>query len=162
LRVIFLDFDGVLNGLTRNTGRCDATVGEYGSPIWCAEQIDSGLVEQLNKIVEATGAVVVISSSWRNAHHLNKLREMLKVAGFRGSIIGDTPRLHRTPDGVPKHRHDEIQMWLDAVGDAVESFVILDDWDMGYLGHRLVRSSVYKGLEAQHVTRAIHLLRRPV
>ncbi len=158
MKVVFLDFDGVLNGTVENKGERGG-LAEFGTALWCSEQIDEALVERLNAIVEATDAVVVISSSWRNVHPLNKLRQMLYIAGFRGSVIGDTPRLHRRPDGVPQHREHEIQAWLDAAGSGVTSFVILDDLDMGFLGERLVRTPVQFGLDDDHVIQAIDLLR---
>ena len=158
MKVLFLDFDGVLNGCAENMGSLDPRVAEPETELWCAEQIDHGHVERLNEIVDATGAVVVLSTSWRNVHPLNRLRGMLQLAGFRGFILGDTPRLHRTPDGEERHREHEIEMWLEAAGDAVESYVTLDDWNMGHLRHRLVQCTVQIGIQPEQVARAIELL----
>lgn len=62
MKVIFLDIDGVLN--TARTFRRQHKIwketGERGL------EIDEFRVFYLQKIVEQTGAIIVLSSSWRN------------------------------------------------------------------------------------------------
>ena len=62
MRIVFLDFDGVLNSHAYFNARTEKfeDVGEAG-------ELDPTAVERLNRIIDATGALVVVSSSWRYA-----------------------------------------------------------------------------------------------
>ena len=94
MRVVFLDFDGVLNSqpfLVTESVNGYETIGE-------ASALDPANVEHLNAIVRETGAVVVISSSWRHGRKLSDLRTMLESRGFVGQVLG------RTPDFVPSKK----------------------------------------------------------
>src|SRR5690242_11976692 len=96
MKVVFLDFDGVVNGLETS---------EPPSPIHPLLYLCPPLVERVNQIVERTGALVVLSTSWRTrAHHsassathvsLDELREALRIAGFRHDVHDVTPDLAR-------------------------------------------------------------------
>ena len=162
MRVVFLDFDGVLNSqpfLVTESVKGYETIGE-------ASSLDPANVEHLNTIVRETGAVVVISSSWRHGRKLSDLRTMLESRGFVGQVLG------RTPDFVPSkkpgdwrtcgERGDEIQEWLDGAslyGIEVESFVILDDnTDMAHLKDRLVQTYMDCGLTDFYAQKAIKML----
>ena len=156
MKVVFLDFDGVLNHAKHfddlRTGRVIADCLDDD------ESFDKVAVERVNVIVERTGADVVVSSSWRCMFELSDICDILKRHGFRGRVIGATPRLHRTPDGEARVRGHEIQSWLDEHPD-VEAFVILDDdSDMAHLIPKLVKTSFETGLQDEHVERAIRML----
>ena len=61
-KIIFLDFDGVLNiehyqGLLQNQGK--SWQDEYGAIF------DPNAVKQLKRIIDATGADIVVESSWK-------------------------------------------------------------------------------------------------
>jgi hypothetical protein len=120
-------------------------------------------VEQLNRITEATGAVIVVSSTWR-ADGITKTRERLSEWGVKADCIALTPYCNeRDPatglfKGVPRGR--EIQKWLDDYDrHEVESFVILDDdSDMEHLLPRLVHTPFEEGLTEAHADRAIAML----
>ena len=167
-RVVFLDFDGVLNSLAYIKARGRASVP--GDP---AHSIDPAAIAYLNEIVQRSGAVVVISSSWREMMPLDGLRQLLARRGFVGMIVGKTPslssmpripsaagKLIAPPEGVDIafERGHEIQAWIDVHGP-VESFVILDDHnDMVHLMSRLVQTHYDDGLQARHIPRALSLL----
>lgn len=115
LRVIFLDIDGVLS--------------HYKSR-W---NIDPQKVALLEKILKSTGAKIVVSSSWRVGCRDGKdfvdkmfstwrseLSSQKRDSLFIESIIDVT-------DHMGRERGDEIQRWLDAHEDEVETYVILDD-----------------------------------
>lgn len=144
MKIIFLDIDGVLNSgeyVRKNNIR-----GLMGT-----EGIDPEAVTRLNQIVEATGAVVVVSSSWRFGTPLPTLDHYLTKRGFLGYIIGATPVL-------PSERGDEIGLWLRAV-PVVDKFVIIDDdADMGNLMDHLIKTSWETGLQDEHVDMAIKIL----
>ena len=77
--VIFLDFDGVLN-----TEQYQAWLAIEGKPkkdAW-GPLFDPRAVANLQKIVEATDARIVISSSWRYIPTLGSLRMMWEVRGL--------------------------------------------------------------------------------
>lgn len=170
MKPLFLDFDGVLNSAEWQAKQ----VKRDGSFLRrSSDELDPQAVARLNKIIAATGAKVVVSSTWRLLHTRRELMGFLVAAGFRGEIIGMTPRLHVSPYMPTERavcRGDEIQQWLDwewertnlnqdVPGDQVESFVILDDdGDMDFLWPELVQTHFATGLQDEHVARAIEIL----
>lgn len=115
------------------------------------ERFDEKAVARLQRLVEATDAKIVISSTWRLLHSLSDIRGLLDKHGFKGNVIDKTPRI---PDGV---RGGEIQSWLE--GKNVDSFVILDDDDdMEPLMDKLVQTDFESGLQDEHVERAVEML----
>ena len=120
MKVIFLDLDGVLNSRAydrkRNWDELTA--------------IDETRLPILKSIVEATGAKIVFSSTWRV--HWNK---DLKECDGDGVYIVETfakfglEIYDKTPDlGLYAERRDEIKSWLEGAGEEIESFVIIDDY----------------------------------
>lgn len=155
MRVLFLDFDGVLNSMRYDRERDMAT----------NTNIDESRLPLLKQIVEATQAKIVLSTSWR--HHWNKnvsdcddvglwMNNVFEKYGME--IYGKTPQLH-----FGAGRKAEVLSWLEFPPEKVESFVILDDYALGWeeLGARLVKTSQYigRGLEREHVEKAIKILR---
>lgn len=157
MRVIFLDFDGVLN----STDYFEGMHTDLG-PAWQDGEdkvLDGVAIERLNRIVERTGAKVVVSSAWRLGRTARRLQRLLAGRGFEGEVIGVTERIWLdTPDRSERERGEEIAEWLGR-HPAVELFVILDDdSDMGHLRHRLVRTSHDHGLLDEHVEQAVAML----
>lgn len=115
--------------------------------------IDIKAVAILNRIIQATDAEVVISSSWRIATSLEAITKLLNKKGFVGNVIGSTPIL-----GL--RRGLEIQAWIDArVPSPDSTWAILDDdSDMEHLQHLLVKTTFQKGLQVKHVRPTIKLL----
>lgn len=153
MKIIFLDFDGVLNSHWYML----EFPKEWNSGMAVEGQIDPESVALVNKIVEDTGAVVVISSAWRLVRSLDDLTRMLANKGFKGEVIGITPDLAH----LGKRRGDEIQEWIDTspLKDQIESFVILDDnSDMVHLTDKLVLTGYTVGIEEHHVEKAIEIL----
>lgn len=153
MKIVFLDFDGVLNSHWYML----EFPREWNSGMAVEGQIDPESIELVNKIVEATGAVVVISSAWRLIRPVEQLTTMLKNKGFKGEVIGITPDLAH----LDKRRGDEIQEWIGTspLKDQIESFVILDDnSDMVHLTDRLVLTGYTVGIEEHHVEKAIKIL----
>lgn len=151
MRVIFLDIDGCLN----DSFTVDRTPdGFYG--------IEAEKVERLNRIISATGAKVVVSSSWRIMHTLPEIEEFLREKGFSGEIVGMTPVGKKAPWESMRDRGDEILAWLMG-NEAVESFVILDDADCDpFEEDRHVRTDWESGLDETVVARAIEVLNVPI
>lgn len=114
MKVIFLDVDGVLNHASSNALY---SLGGYNYM-----GIEPEKVALLNKIVEATGAHVVLSSAWRTMMNVQDFQSYMDSLGFVGQVIGAT-------DVLRGHiRGDEIERWLtDWPGEPVNSYVIIDD-----------------------------------
>jgi len=112
-KIIFLDFDGVLN--------CNTTKDLVTFPPWGAifRGLDDDKVQLVSKLAEVTGAKVVISSTWRLHFSIAELKDILAKRGFTADVVGETPHSH-------KERGDEIQDWIEENGKP-EAFVVLDD-----------------------------------
>lgn len=170
--IIFLDIDGVLNS-TESLLRADKDTpttlemefllklsSSYykGYPLGVLTTDLLGLktecVANLNTILEASEASVVVSSSWRFCHTIRGLQKLLEFRGFRGRLIGSTPvNLIGMPRGV------EIQTWMD-LNPEVKRIVILDDnADMAHLRRFLVQTNEKKGLTRANAMRAISIIK---
>lgn len=178
VRILFLDFDGVLNSadwMKRRPSK-EEFAGEFGiSPEQydhdhrALRSIDPDAVAALDTIVRLSGARVVVSSTWRTMYALPKLEWMLRQRGFTHVLLGTTPDASavRARDDRRISRGEEITKWLAVllghdlghtpVGVAesmvnVEDIVIIDDEsDMDALAPRLYQTDVDVGLRAEHV-----------
>jgi len=153
MKVIFLDIDGVLNNkdiTCFHKGR----PGEYAYGVFTGEDyFDPKCVACLNKIIQVTGAKLVISSSWRLLFDIETLSGFFVSQKIEGKIIDYTDRFGG-------ERGHEIQAWLTAHPE-VESFVILDDdSDMAHLLPYHIKTGWEKGLEEHHVNVAIDMLNK--
>lgn len=152
MKLIFLDFDGVLNNRDWLSRRSN------GAPLRDHEMIDPKAVAILNRIISETGADVVISSTWRILSTLGELREFLEQAGFRGNILGVTPRDYDTG-----YRGNEIQKWInDNVLDTnvLRITILDDDSDMEHLTKFLVNTDFEVGLTDADADVAIEMLNK--
>ena len=131
-RILFLDIDGVLNTkwwytqMDRNSPR-----DQYGYAF------DPKAVANLKRIVEETGADIVISSSWKS-FGFSELEEMWTDRGLPGKLIGVTPNsvsdkllLDADIDSIELFhiRGEEIKEWLTKHGKHVSNYAIIDDMD---------------------------------
>lgn len=157
-RVVFLDIDGVLNSVRYVKAR--GPRGELANDLeYWDLNIDPEAVASLNEIVKASGADVVISSSWRRMLGLADIRGCLKRRGFLGRVVDRTPEINcRIRNSVIERaaiRGDEVQAWLEDNRD-VADFCILDDGnDMGELSDHLVLIDAENGLGPKHVAPAL-------
>lgn len=164
MRIIFLDFDGVLNNLVSRQHRPPSTNIENPDEIW-----DTNCVECLNAILRATGAKIVVSSNWRHDHSPGELFTMLKGMGVDyDQHIAVTPTWKTSGRNILNaygSRAEEIRAFLSA-NRHVSNFVILDDgYGQGYeietdpvLCDHFVNTSDDYGLLPYHVDRAIEIL----
>ncbi len=104
-RVIFLDIDGVLN--------CKQTRNPRKLPY----VVDPRLLARLKRVVDQTGADVVLSSTWR-----------YDPAGCFSAKHWGIPFIDVLPDMPDKPRRDEILAWLGTRQD-IKRFAVLDDED---------------------------------
>lgn len=143
-RIVFLDFDGVLNS--------EHSTKQLGTRY----RFERSNVAALNDVLRLSEALIVITSSWRESWTLRENAEFLERDGvLPGRVVGKTPMLER-------ERGLEIEAWLRSAPYSVTSFVILDDRDdMAMHQERLIRVSPQVGLNLEHAQRAIELLAIP-
>jgi len=158
--VLFLDVDGVLNSgpwLMKETKESQEFHLRRDIP-QAATDIDPEAIARLQRIVDATGAKIVLSISWRYMYKPLKFIELLRAHKFVGDVIGATPLTENVPGR--KCRGDEVAMWLKENSFLdIKKFVILDDdQHFGDLEHRLVRTSFERGLTDLDVEAAIALM----
>ena len=154
MKVIFLDFDGVLNSAQYDRER-DWTKNT---------NIDETRMPLLKEIVDATQAKIVLTTTWRT--HWNKnpndcdevgvwMNDLFARYGL--GIYGKTPQLR-----FGATRKEEVLSWLEFPPEEIESFVILDDYGFGWgeLSAYFVKTSprLGRGLEQSHVLQAIEIL----
>jgi hypothetical protein len=149
--VVFLDFDGVLNGKDTR---------EAPSPFHKGLFLNPECVERANRICERAGAVVVLTTSWRARTDETgcrvDVRAALRDAGFRGRVIGATPAFADWPTTFTPRRN-EIQRWLAEYG--ARAYVVLDDHDDASIFGQFVRCDTRVGLTDADVEAAIGILR---
>ena len=158
----FLDIDGVLNShkyLQRLVGVIPKRFDERDEMM-----LDPSKIALLNDLTKRHDVKWVLSSSWRLAHSLERMRALLRARGFEGELIDRTPDIGVSTTGVivvsPERGH-EIQAWLNA--HPVKAFVILDDSsDMAHLAPHLVQTTYDEGLEPEHIERASQHLRAQI
>jgi len=134
-KILFLDIDGVLNSketVTRSS-RCKSIIG-----------IDPYLVSIFNRIIFATDAEIVLSSTWRKS---KSSRDEIRKRVM--------PFIDVTPDIYDKYavRGDEVEAWLTKnIGGLEErkkanlKYAILDDDSDFYIWQPLFKSTWEKGL----------------
>lgn len=127
-KVLFLDFDGVLNTCWWER---KIPIDKYGYAF------DPNAVANLAKIIVESGADIVVSSTWKFMG-LSEMQEMWEERSLPGKIIDITP--NTVSDEVLLYadlehmeltpiRGMEIKEWLDSKGKKVSRYAILDDMD---------------------------------
>ena len=162
-KVLFLDIDGVLNTGWWYT-QMDRTTpkDKYGYAF------DPRSVANLKKIVDETGADIVISSSWKS-FGLSELEDMWQDRGLPGKLIGITPNsvsdemlLNADLDHMELFsiRGMEIKEWLDKHGKKVSHYVIIDDMDNFLLDQKFhfVQTDPEVGITEEDANIAIKIL----
>ncbi len=158
MKVVFLDIDGVLNSRIYDLERTAEN----------DQNIDESRLPLLARIIEETGAVIVLSSTWRvdwepNPEDCNFIgKELHDIFGRHGIQFYDKTGENKEQIDSNRKRVKEIREWLEAHAGEVERFVILDDIFGGWgdLEEHLVHTDYFKkrGLEEEHVEKAIAIL----
>lgn len=115
MKVIFLDFDGVLT--TQRT--CVA----FDSGWWMTP--DPVAIALINNLCKFSGAEIVVSSTWREVYGFATIKLYLQSHGISHEF------LHKdwaTPSLKGSQRGEEIKLWLDN-NPTVSAFLIIDDND---------------------------------
>ncbi len=135
MKIIFLDFDGVLNSLQsfkywdkkrnqqdweKDLRDAQVSLLEYMADEFCPICVNN--VEEL--IIRTPGVKIVVSSSWRVGRTIEDLKQILKFSPTIGDAIIDvTESLH-------SKRGNEIQKWLDEHPEVTDYVILDDDSDM--------------------------------
>lgn len=161
MKAIFLDVDGVLNCSTSKSYCHDDICGVITG-------IDSDKVKRLAKIVEATGAKIILSSDWKDGwskyytsskpSHAKYLDNHLYKKG-KLTIKDKTPNTNKGS----WYRGEEILTYLKSHPD-ITDYVILDDtffedFSTKEIEEHLVLTNAEVGLTDGDVERAIRILR---
>ena len=119
MKVIFLDIDGVL--VTRNSIKYQY----LNFPDDTSIQFGKKAIKNLNKLIRLTKAKIVISSTWRLFHSLEKLQNIFEEQNIKGKIISTTSVEKATiEEDIP--RGQKIADWLEQHPE-VKQYVIIDD-----------------------------------
>lgn len=160
-KILFLDVDGVINPLINIRIKKLNRLPTSSYYI----QLPGDKLYMLRKIIDRTGAKIVLSSSWRIGFNRATMEPSPSVVNLANqlsrygmSIYGYTP-LH--PE---RHRGTEISMWLNTYKDRngyIPNYIVIDDElsdiiDM-HRGH-CVKTMSLIGLQEEQVNIAISLL----
>src|SRR5690349_21132946 len=105
MKIIFLDIDGVLN--------CKQTANPRKFPFI----VDPVLLARLRRLLELTGAEIVLTSNWR-----------FDPVGMLAVKYYEVPFVDTTPDEGSPPRCQPIFDWLKS-HPKVERFIVIDDED---------------------------------
>lgn len=147
-KLIFLDVDGVLN----STKFAVKMLEEDNVRIYAEDLLDPHSLRLLKRLVDETGALLILSSSWRKIPESR--RNLERQLEQHGMWIADS-----TPCKGGE-RGDEITAWFSMIPSAQKCrYVILDDdSDMTVHMKHLVQTSFDTGLTREHVDKAIKIL----
>lgn len=166
MKIIFLDFDGVLipynfmylNTITRRLEAANKnlhfadmllktkTMDQYG------RLFESNSVGYLNLIIQKTNAKIVIISDWRRGG-LDLLKQMWEYRQLPGEIIDITDINH-------KSRTEQINDYLNDHND-IDNYVIIDDEPSLYIPqpHRVFIDS-YIGIGKKEYLKTLDILNK--
>ena len=147
MKAIFLDFDGVI------------TI----PPCW---YIKAGKLKWIKKIVDETGAKIVVSSSWRASNIEDTINKVIgrpkrgpqnkMLCWFVDNLYDVTPWV-----GLGGGRGGQIQKYLNEHPE-IENYVIIDDdndmWDSQL--YHFVQTNFEDGITETEANRAIKVLNR--
>ncbi len=158
MRVLFLDFDGVLNtlDLIRSSHQSSKGKAESGDTRWLS-MLCPNRVAILDLLCKRASCKVVVSSSWRVLHSKEKLQFLLEKKGFTGEITDVTP-----PREYGEQRGNVIQRWMESYreenpGVALNVVILDDNSDMAHLSYRLVQTKTNEGITHGHIEKALKL-----
>ena len=158
MKVIFLDIDGVLNCSTTEDHAPGGAIG-----------IERRCVKALRLIVEATGAKIVLTSTWKEEWSPYYERCSPDVIYLMQELAKEGLTIFSKTEDDIKHRGKGISDWLacfgpDVSGDVPDWVVLDDEVFIDYNEYTYVMSHLVKtaygggGLTDELATRAIQIL----
>lgn len=144
----------MVKGVLNSDAFADYMLEEDNVDIFNEDMLDERAIIQLKKIIMATDAEIVLSSSWRwYKETRDKVHYQLQQKGI--DFVDTTP----LEINITMSRGAEIKIWLDEHPE-VEKFVILDDNDLRieeYLPYH-VKTTFKYGLTREKAAEAIKIL----
>lgn len=118
LNLLFLDIDGVLNGSYTQAAFETLPFPDSGNKeagyVYDAHAADIIAAKLINQLCKSTGALIVLSSSWRIGFSMEQIPTMLETLGIDPSyVIGRTDTLHES--GMTLVRGNQVQRFLDDI-----------------------------------------------
>lgn len=142
MKIIFLDFDGVIAPLAIHNS------ANRGFSITACANLQSILDKE-------SEARIVISSSWRRLG-LEECKKILKECNI------DSLKVIDVTDGdggwEPQFREPQIQRWLDAHDD-VTNYLVIDDFPLPKFYTNSIKPNGYIGLTQKDTEMAIRILK---
>ena len=159
-KILFLDIDGVLNP---KWWERKVSVDKFG----CA--FDSKCVAYLKKILDETGAEIVVSSSWK-CMGLADMQNMWKNRSLPGKVVDITPDMMSDEMLLNEeigslnpldNRGCEIKGWLSKHEGEVLRYAVIDDMD-DILPEQLpyfVQTDADTGISMEDVKKTVMILK---
>lgn len=152
MKIVFLDVDGVLNSVDSEDTFREGIIG-----------LDYSGIKLLKEIVDATGAEIVLISTWKLAWHKDNKSRQDSVAAYLDKRLAEEGLviMDKTGGYMAERGHGIID-WLSE--NPTDSWIVLDDeifedYEECGIMPRLVKTSFYHGgLKESHVKLAIELL----
>lgn len=156
MKLIFLDIDGVLNSERFYDNNKDMDF--YLQPF------DPLSIACLKRIVEATDAKIILTSSWRGGWSKDPSKNHTE-----GNILNrvftsyDLTIFDKTPNLSTRIRPLEVLAYMKSCNFPIEEFVVIDDhdfqWKQYHMAHRFVQTDFKDGgLMDKHVEPCIKIL----
>ena len=181
-KIIFLDFDGVLNW--DGYYKSDECLEKYNQKWNPTNEITKDIknrinefytyisqdkIKLINEITDKTGAKIVLSTSWRKSYYY-AIKQTYKHLGFTGEIIDKTPyyKVRNSFVSLLSNRGVEIHDWIrNNVTDKLDfRFVIIDDNPNNHCGFLisqityLIETNPKTGIVQSDVDKAIKILNK--
>ena len=166
-KIIFLDFDGVLNTQyyqEQLQSHSKKWQDEYGA------FFDPNAVKQLKRIIDATGADIVVESSWKYLG-LDAMKELWEVRKLPGRVIGITSSsvsdeylsnvdLDNLDASMLHCKGLEISSWLSEKGQSNTRYVIIDDEYvvLESQSSNFILTNPYEGITEEQANKIISIL----
>lgn len=149
MKVIFLDFDGVLNSRDYRDIHGSSGAGIYKSKL-----------PLLKKLIDSTGAKIVLSTSLRTYWDKdpNKCDHYGKIINETFAMFG-LEVYDKTPVSDNGRREDEILLWI-VDNPGIKNYVVIDDGFLSaiHINKHFVQTSDSEGLQEVHIDKAIGIL----
>lgn len=150
MKVLFLDFDGVITTYDSN---------------W---NIDLNKLLLIDRIIEQTDAKIVVTSSWKHgSKDVEDFKEKICARRCSKNLNGNMQlekfvgQIYDITDGCG-YRGKEVEDYINAHKDEIESYVILDD-DSDFTEEQLfnfVQTDTYEGITEREVKLCVCVLNK--
>lgn len=150
MKIIFLDFDGVLN--------CRRY--RENSLSYYEDYIDESRMLLLKYIVDKTGAKIVLTTTWRMYWDNSYLVDYEETQRMNNIFAKYGLEIYSKTSNYEENRDYEITMWISE--NNIKQYVILDDIDFGWSNlnreHFVQTDDEKDGLDEEQVQKAIDIL----